>query len=41
MKNYLMNLFDLEEGEIESKDVVVAGGSLLLAMGFIFLPLFI
>lgn len=40
MKNYFMNLFDLEEGEIESKDVVVAGGSLLLALGIIFLPLF-
>lgn len=35
-----MNLFDLEEGEIETKDILVAGGSLILAMGFIFLPLY-
>lgn len=40
MKNYFMNLFDLEEGEFEAKEVVAAGVSLVIAVGFIFSPVF-
>lgn len=41
MKNLLIEFFDLEEGEFETKDVASAGISLVLALGFVFLPLFI
>lgn len=41
MKNYLIGFFDLEDSEIEVKDVVKAGGSLLLSAGLLFAPLFL
>lgn len=41
MKNLLIEFFDLEEDEIELKEVATAGLSLVLALGFVFLPLFI
>lgn len=41
MKNYLIGFFDLEDSEIELKDVVEAGGALLVAIGFVFAPFFL
>lgn len=41
MKNLLIDFFDLEEGELETKDVAAAGISLFVALGFVFLPLFL
>ncbi|WP_278046244.1 hypothetical protein [Desemzia sp. C1] len=40
MKKNVLEFFGLEEDEIELKEVLVAGSSLVLAMGIIFLPLF-
>ncbi|MFL2133049.1 hypothetical protein [Desemzia sp. FAM 23990] len=40
MKKSITEFFGLEEDEIESKEVLVAGSSLVLAMGIIFLPMF-
>lgn len=40
MKNYLIGFFDLEDSEIELKEVVKAGISLVAGLGFVFLPLF-
>lgn len=40
MKNYFMNLFDLEEGEFEVKDIAAAGISLAIVVGFVFSPVF-
>lgn len=41
MKKEFTNFFGLEEDEIELRDVATAGLSLVLALGFVFLPLFI
>lgn len=40
MKNYFMKLFDLENGELEVKDFLAAGASLVIAISVVFLPLF-
>ena len=41
MKDYFMNLFEIEEDEINSKDIAKAAVSLLLSIGILFVPLFI
>lgn len=41
MKDYFMNLFEIEEDEIGVNDVAKAAVSLLLGIGILFVPLFI
>ena len=41
MKNYFMELFDIEAGEFSLKEVVTAGVSLLVALALVFVPLFV
>lgn len=41
MKSSFMKFFDLEDSEIELKDVVEAGAALLVTIGFVFAPFFL
>lgn len=41
MKQYFMQLFEIEEGEYSAKEFLAAGGSLLVALSFISMPLFV
>lgn len=41
MKKYFLQLFDIEEDEIESKRVLAAAGSLTAAIVIVFLPLYL
>ena len=41
MKEYFINLFEIEEDEISVNDVAKAAVSLLLSIGILFVPLFI
>ena len=41
MKNYFMELFDIEAGEFSLKEVITAGVSLVVALIFVFIPLFV
>lgn len=41
MKTLFTDFFDLEDLEIEMKDVFEAGAALLISVGFIFAPLFL
>lgn len=41
MKDYFINLFELEEDELSSDDIAKAAVSLLLGIGILFVPLFI
>lgn len=40
MKNFFIQLFEIEEGEFELKDFVSAGIALTVSVGFIVSPLF-
>lgn len=40
MKNFLINFFELEESEITVKEVIKAGVSLFVGLGFVFIPIF-
>lgn len=41
MKNYLMNLFEIEPGEIEMKDFIYPAIAMVFSLGIVFLTLFI
>ena len=41
MKNYFMELFDIEAGEYSLKEVVTAVVVLVLGVGVVFMPLFV
>ena len=41
MKNYFMELFEIEAGEYSLKEVVTAGVVLVLVAGVVFMPLFV
>lgn len=41
MKKEFTNFFGLDEDEIELKEVATAGISIFVALGFVFLPLFL
>lgn len=40
MKNYFMELFEIEAGEFSLKEIITAGVSLVVALIFVFMPLF-
>lgn len=40
VKHYSMNFFEIEIGEFSLKEVITAGVSLVVALIFVFMPLF-
>lgn len=40
VKHYSMDFFDIEAGEFSFKEVITAGVSLVVALIFVFMPLF-
>lgn len=40
VKHYSMNFFDIEAGEFSLKEIITAGVSLVVALIFVFMPLF-
>lgn len=40
VKHYSMNFFEIEAGEFSLKEVITAGVSFIIALIFVFMPLF-
>lgn len=41
VKRYSMDFFDIEAGEFSLKEIITAGVSLVIALIFVFMPLFV